>query len=94
MNLGHKRNNYPDELSGGEKQRVAIARAIINNPFIVLADEPTGNLDTKSANEIMEVLEKINRQGTAILMASHNEGLIKQYPHRIVNLKDGAMQKQ
>lgn len=93
VNLGHKRNHYPDELSGGENQRVAIARAIINNPFIVLADEPTGNLDTTSANEIMEILEKINRQGTAVLMASHNEGLIKKYPHRIINLKDGAMQK-
>jgi cell division transport system ATP-binding protein len=93
VNLGHKRNHYPDELSGGEKQRVAIARAIINNPFIVLADEPTGNLDTVSANEIMEILEKINRQGTAVLMASHNEGLIQKYPHRIINLKDGVMQK-
>ena len=93
INLGHKRNHYPNELSGGEKQRVAIARAIINNPFIVLADEPTGNLDSKSANEIMDVLEKINRQGTAVLMASHNESLIQRYPHRIVNLKDGVMQK-
>ncbi|MEJ2055067.1 MAG: ATP-binding cassette domain-containing protein [Calditrichaceae bacterium] len=92
VNLGHKRNQYPNELSGGEKQRVAIARAIVNNPFIVLADEPTGNLDTQSANEIMEILEKINRQGTAVLMASHNETLIGQYPHRIINLKDGVMQ--
>ena len=93
VNLGHKRNHYPNELSGGEKQRVAIARAIVNNPFIVLADEPTGNLDARSAAEIMETLEKINKQGTAVLMATHNESLIQKYTHRIIYLKNGAMKK-
>jgi len=91
VNLGHRRNHYPDELSGGEKQRVAIARAIVNNPFIVLADEPTGNLDAKSAIEILEILEKINRQGTAVLMATHNEGLIEKFPHRVIYVKNGAI---
>lgn len=93
VNLGHKRNHYPNELSGGEKQRVAIARAIVNNPFIVLADEPTGNLDARSASEIMEILEKINKQGTAVLMATHNDSLIQNYPHRVIHLKDGALKK-
>jgi cell division transport system ATP-binding protein len=93
VNLGHKRNHYPNELSGGEKQRVAIARAIVNNPFIVLADEPTGNLDARSAAEIMEILEKINKQGTAVLMATHNDSLIQNYPHRVIYLKNGALKK-
>ncbi|MBN2425634.1 MAG: cell division ATP-binding protein FtsE [Calditrichaceae bacterium] len=91
VNLSNKRNHYPDELSGGEKQRVAIARAIVNKPFIILADEPTGNLDRANSYEIMEILERINRQGTAILMATHDEHLIKKYPHRMLYIKNGTM---
>ncbi len=91
VNLGNKRNHYPDELSGGEKQRVAIARAIVNNPFIILADEPTGNLDRPNSYEIMHILERINRQGTAVLMATHDEHLIKKYPHRILKIQNGAL---
>jgi len=91
VNLGHRRNHYPEELSGGEKQRVAIARAIVNNPFIVLADEPTGSIDNRSAMEIMNIFEKINKQGTAILMATHNHQLIEQFPHRIIYLKNGEI---
>lgn len=91
VNLGHKRNHLPAELSGGEKQRVSIARAIINNPFIVLADEPTGNLDDRSALEIMHILDRINKQGTAVLMATHNNRLIEQFPHRIIEIKEGIL---
>ncbi|HHJ53212.1 MAG TPA: cell division ATP-binding protein FtsE [Caldithrix abyssi] len=91
VNLGHKRNHYPEELSGGEQQRVAIARAIINDPICVLADEPTGNLDKQTSLEIMDILEKINRQGTAVLMATHDEELIKKFPHRQIYIKEGKL---
>ncbi len=91
VNLGQKRNHFPDELSGGEKQRVAIARAIVNDPFIVLADEPTGNLDRQSTWEVMEILVKINRRGTAILMATHSEEIIKRYKHRVIHIEQGKM---
>jgi len=93
VGLGHKRNSLPDELSGGEKQRVAIARAVVNEPFIILADEPTGNLDDQTAREIMYLLEKINKQGTAVLMATHNNTLIKQFPHRVISIKEGEMNR-
>jgi cell division transport system ATP-binding protein len=93
VNLGQKRNMKPSELSGGEQQRVAIARAIVNNPFIILADEPTGNLDKNNTFEIMDILEKINRQGTAILMATHSEGLLKKYPHRKITIDRGNLER-
>lgn len=92
VNLGQKRNFYPHELSGGEQQRVAIARAIVNNPIIILADEPTGNLDAANTYEIMEILEKINRQGTAVLMATHSKELMQKYPHRILTVKNGLIE--
>ena len=85
--LGHR----PGELSGGEQQRVVIARAIVNSPPLLLADEPTGNLDPGSSNEIMELLQKINMRGTAILMATHNYELVKKFPARIIQLKDGKI---
>jgi cell division transport system ATP-binding protein len=91
VNIGQKRNHKPSELSGGEQQRVAIARAIVNNPFIILADEPTGNLDQANTHEIMEILEKINRQGTAILMATHSEEIIKKHPHRRIIIDRGNL---
>ncbi len=91
VNLGQKRNFYPRELSGGEQQRVAIARAIVNNPFIILADEPTGNLDADNTFEIMEILEKINRQGTAVLMATHSQEILNKYPHRIITVDNGQV---
>jgi cell division transport system ATP-binding protein len=94
VNLAHKRNHFPDELSGGEQQRTAIARAIVNNPIIILADEPTGNLDAATSLEIMEILNKINKQGTAVLMATHNNELIKQYPNRLIKLTAGGMDKR
>jgi cell division transport system ATP-binding protein len=91
VRLGHKRNQYPRDLSGGEQQRVAIARALINEPFILLADEPTGNLDPASANEILDLLEDINRRGTAIMMATHNYSLIRKYPHRTLTIENGKL---
>ncbi len=94
VNLAHKRNHFPDELSGGEQQRTAIARAIVNNPIIILADEPTGNLDAATSLEIMEILDKINKQGTAVLMATHNNELIKQYPNRLIKLTAGGMDRR
>jgi cell division transport system ATP-binding protein len=91
VNLGHKRNHFPNELSGGEQQRVAIARAIVNDPLIILADEPTGNLDNRNAVEIMQILEKINHGGTAVLMATHNTSLITNFPHRIIHVEQGVL---
>jgi len=91
VGLGHKRNQMPQELSGGEQQRVVIARAIVNAPSLLLADEPTGNLDPSASAEIIELLKKINMRGTAVLMATHNYELVKKYPARIVKLKDGKL---
>ena len=93
VGMGHKRNQYPAELSGGEQQLTAIARALINDPFVLLADEPTGNLDSKASNQIMNILEKINQRGTAVLMASHNLNIIKQFPHRCLNLENGEIKE-
>ncbi len=78
----------PHQLSGGEQQRISIARALINSPRIILADEPTGNLDPTVANQIMEVLRDINRQGTAILMATHHHAFLKKYPARVLFCQD------
>ena len=86
-----KRDHYPDELSGGEKQRVTLARAIVKEPEIILADEPTGNLDPVAAFELVRLLETINNNGTTILMASHNYNLIKGRGRRILELKDGSL---
>jgi len=94
VNLGHKRNQYPGFLSGGEQQLTAIARALINNPFVLLADEPTGNLDAKATSQVMNFLEKINQRGTAILMATHNLNLIKEYPHRRFDLENGKLKEK
>jgi cell division transport system ATP-binding protein len=94
VGLGHKRNKYPRELSGGEQQKAAIARALVNEPFIILADEPTGNLDPKSANEVLEILERINQRGTAILMATHNYSLIQKYPHKTLLIEQGEMKSE
>ena len=91
VGLSHKRYQMPHELSGGEQQRVVIARALVNEPVVLLADEPTGNLDPTSSAEIMELLTKINMRGTAILMATHNYDLVKKYPARVVQLKEGKL---
>ncbi len=93
VGLSHKQQNMPRELSGGEKQRIAIARAIINEPLLVLADEPTGNLDPETSEEILSILKKINARGTAIILATHNYKLIKNGRHRIIKLTDGKAVK-
>lgn len=88
VGLSHKRGAMPNELSGGEQQRVVIARALVNEPFILLADEPTGNLDPALANEILDVLLQINSRGTAVLLATHNYDLVRRSGSRILQIKD------
>jgi cell division transport system ATP-binding protein len=82
VRLSHKRYSMVQDLSGGEQQRVAIARSLANEPFLLLADEPTGNLDAESAEEIMRLLKRINGKGTAVLMTTHREELVRQFPGR------------
>jgi len=92
VGLSYKRYKMPHELSGGEQQRVAIARALVNDPFILLADEPTGNLDPVTTQGIMALLEKINARGTAVLMATHNYALFESRPSprkRVVRIENG-----
>lgn len=91
VGLSHKRYAMPQELSGGEKQRVAIARALANEPFVLLADEPTGNLDGESTQDIMNLLLGIHRKGTAILMATHKEMLVRQQPVQIIRIAEGKI---
>ena len=93
VGLSHKRNHMPNELSGGEQQRVVIARALVNAPPLLLADEPTGNLDPVSSAEIMDLLRKINMRGTAVLMATHNYDLVRKYPSKIIQVKEGRLQE-
>jgi len=92
LDLNDKLDSMPDELSGGGKQRVAIARALINNPKIILADEPTGNLDKETAEEIIKLLKKFNQMGQTIIMVTHNNELLK-YATRIIKIKDGKIIK-
>ena len=91
VGLSDRMDHKPSELSGGQRQRVAIARAIINNPTIILADEPTGNLDTKTSVEIMNIFEKIYRQGNTIIIVTHEEDISK-FARRIVRLRDGKIE--
>jgi cell division transport system ATP-binding protein len=91
VGLQHKLNVYPQFLSGGEQQRVAIARAIVNEPKILLADEPTGNLDIDLTYEIMELFFKINARGTTVVVATHNNELIKKYSKRVIHLEKGRV---
>lgn len=91
VGLGNRMSHRPNELSGGQRQRVAIARALVNNPAIILADEPTGNLDSKTSIEIMSLLEEIHKNGNTIILVTHEED-IALYAHRIVRLKDGIVE--
>jgi cell division transport system ATP-binding protein len=91
VGLKDKANYFPKELSGGEQQRVAIARAIVNNPAIIVADEPTGNLDAKTAWEIMSVFEEINRHGTTVIMTTHNKEFVKQTKKRVLLIDNGSI---
>ncbi|WP_223551339.1 ABC transporter ATP-binding protein [Aestuariivivens sp. NBU2969] len=88
MQIMHRRNHFPQQLSGGQQQRVAVARAVVNNPKLILADEPTGNLDSSNGNEVMELLTELNDQGATIIMVTHSEHDAK-YSHRIVRMLDG-----
>ncbi|HEM3511216.1 TPA: cell division ATP-binding protein FtsE [Streptococcus suis] len=91
VGLKHKIRSFPNELSGGEQQRIAIARAIVNNPKVLIADEPTGNLDPENSWEIMNLLERINLQGTTVLMATHNSQIVNTLRHRVIAIEDGRV---
>lgn len=88
MQIMHRRKHFPQQLSGGQQQRVAVARAVINNPKLILADEPTGNLDSSNGNEVMDLLTELNEAGTTIIMVTHSEHDAK-YSHRIIRMLDG-----
>lgn len=91
VGLSHKYKMFPNELSGGEQQRVALARAIVNNPSVLICDEPTGNLDPETAKEIMDLLEDINRAGTTILMATHAKDIVNNMKKRVIAIEKGCI---
>jgi cell division transport system ATP-binding protein len=91
VGLGDKLNNYPDELSGGEQQRVSIARACVNRPLVLLADEPTGNLDPSTSVEIMRLLDRVNRIGTTVVMATHDQAIVDAMRRRVIELDSGKV---
>ncbi len=91
VGLSDKAKSFPHQLSGGEAQRVAVARAVAGKPGVLLADEPTGNLDVKSAWEVMQVLQKINDTGTTVIMATHNADIVRTLPHRVVTIDRGKV---
>ena len=90
MNIMHRRNHFPQQLSGGQQQRVAIARAVVARPKLILADEPTGNLDSKNGEEVMKLLQQLNEEGTTIIMVTHSP-YDAGFSHRIINLFDGRV---
>ena len=91
VGLESKAKAYPRQLSGGQKQRVAIARAMVNNPRILLADEPTGNLDPKNSWEIMKLLEAINQRGTTVVVVTHNKEIVESMKKRVISINDGVI---
>lgn len=92
VGLKNKEKSYPRELSGGEMQRVAIARAVVRQPKILIADEPTGNLDPKHAWDVIKVLEKINKYGTTVLLTTHNQDIVNRLKRRVITIDDGKIQ--
>jgi len=93
IQIAHRRNHYPQQLSGGQQQRVAVARAVVNKPKLILADEPTGNLDSRNGNDVMRLLTDLNEQGTTIIMVTHSEHDAR-YTHRVINMLDGQIVTQ
>jgi cell division transport system ATP-binding protein len=91
VGLSEKYRSYPDELSGGEQQRVALARALVNNPMLLLADEPTGNLDPRNSWEIMRLLEDVNKRGTTVIVVTHNREIVDMMQKRVVHLNKGVL---
>ncbi|MEK3798544.1 cell division ATP-binding protein FtsE [Peribacillus sp. FSL H8-0477] len=91
VGLKHKVRMLPTELSGGEQQRISIARSIVNSPKIVIADEPTGNLDPETSWEIMNIFEQINKNGTTVVMATHNRDIVNNMPHRVIAIEEGQI---
>lgn len=93
FSIENKANSFPRELSGGEKQRVGIARALVNNPNLIIADEPTGNIDPSMSYEIIELLSEINKRGTTVIVVTHDLSVVEKFPFRIVELDNGVIQK-
>ena len=90
VQIMHRRNHFPQQLSGGQQQRCAVARAVVNNPKLILADEPTGNLDSTNGNEVMQLLTELNEAGTTVVMVTHSEHDAR-FAHRIIRLLDGKV---
>jgi putative ABC transport system ATP-binding protein len=90
MNISHRAKHFPNQLSGGQQQRVAIARAVVANPKLILADEPTGNLDSKNGKDVMNLLSELNQEGTTIVMVTHSQH-DSTFAHRVINLFDGQI---
>ncbi len=91
VGLSDKANNYPNELAGGEQQRIAIARAVANKPKVIIADEPTGNLDPETSYEIMKIFREINKRGTTLIMATHDRAIVDEMKKRVIELKNGKI---
>lgn len=91
VGLSHKARSYPTQISGGEQQRVGLARALVNNPSMIIADEPTGNIDSKLSNEIVELFDEINKRGTTIVMVTHDKSFLKRFNHRVVQINNGVI---
>ncbi len=91
VGLSDKANDHPNELSGGEQQRVSLARALVNNPSMIIADEPTGNVDPEMSFEIIELLSEINKRGTTVLVVTHEHELVKSFGKRVINIEDGRV---
>lgn len=91
VGLGERANNYPNEISGGEQQRVSIARALVNSPSLIIADEPTGNLDVETSGEVMNLFDKINKMGTTIVMVTHSEKIVNDMQKRVIQLDGGVI---
>ncbi len=91
VGLSERANNYPNEISGGEQQRVSIARALVNSPSLIIADEPTGNLDVETSAEVMNLFEEINKMGTTIVMVTHSEKIVNDMQRRVIQLENGVL---